>query len=221
MVFILSLFLPYLPSPWAVRYFSSSLTVSCCNDPFRDMSSQSYSLYVFRSRLLLSVCLWVDVMDSLSLSVVRCSRHERTYFSSTANFVAYSLMASVSLRVISDKLKKRFNWALGCSHQDLCGYHHHFSLAYKTRSYSVEGSWGQVWVEVFAHSPVLPMDGFHRSRKDDHLNVHCTPSWETPNRAHPHCNVIQWMPMKLFQCYTIMDVVLMHLLFKSFCQNAD
>ena len=61
MVFILSLFLPYLPSPWAVRYFSSSLTVSCCNVPFRDMSSQSYSLYVFRSRLLLSVCLCVII----------------------------------------------------------------------------------------------------------------------------------------------------------------
>ena len=42
-------------------------------------------------------------MDSLSLSVVRCSGYERTYFLSTANFVAYSLMASVSLRVISDE----------------------------------------------------------------------------------------------------------------------
>ena len=112
--YFVTFFLPYLLSPWAVTYFSSSLTVSCCNVPFRDMSSQSYSLYVFRSRLLLSVCLWVDLMDSLSLSVVRCSRYERTYFSSTANFVAYSLMASVSLRVISDELNKRFNWALGC-----------------------------------------------------------------------------------------------------------
>ena len=48
-------------------------------------------------------------MDSLSLSVVRCSRYERTYFSSTVNFVAYSLLASVSLRVISDELNKSFN----------------------------------------------------------------------------------------------------------------
>ena len=48
-------------------------------------------------------------MDSLSLSVVRCSRYERTYFSSRANFVAYSLMESVLLRVISDELNKRFN----------------------------------------------------------------------------------------------------------------
>ena len=83
-------------------------------------------------------------MDSLSLSVVRCSRYERTYFSSTANFVAYSLMASVSLRVISDELNKRFNEPLAASHQDLCGYRHHFSMAYKTRSYSVEGSWGRI-----------------------------------------------------------------------------
>ena len=48
-------------------------------------------------------------MDFLSLSVVRCSRCERMYFSSTVNFVAYSLMASVSLRVITDELNKRFN----------------------------------------------------------------------------------------------------------------
>ena len=57
-------------------------------------------------------------MDSLSLSVVRCSRYERTYFSSTANFVAYSLLASVSLipyflpyvedmtKILTQRLKK-------------------------------------------------------------------------------------------------------------------
>ena len=48
-------------------------------------------------------------MDSLGLSVVRRFRYERTYFSSTANFVAYSLMAAVSLRIISDELNKRFH----------------------------------------------------------------------------------------------------------------
>ena len=66
-------------------------------------------------------------MDSLSLSVVSCSRYERTYFSSTANFVAYSLMVSVSLRVISDELNKVSTEPLAARHQDLCGYHYHFS----------------------------------------------------------------------------------------------
>ena len=108
MVFILSLFLPYLPSPRAVRYFSTSLTVSCCNIPFRDMSSQSYSFYVFRSRLLLSVCLWVDLVDSLSLSVVKCSRYERTYFSSTANFAAYSLMGAFKSKIKTFLFKRAF-----------------------------------------------------------------------------------------------------------------